>query len=131
LLTKLYIYSTSWSSLLFPVCKVNFMFYRLKLSFHKLLMTKQIFRVFLKQVFYQSPYHSYNLWSIMILQSTPFILYKELLSMMITIISPLCIESVTYQHAYYIHLLIVFILNAPFGDLYRLVMQFLVPVIIT
>ena len=49
-------------------------------------MTKQVFRVFLKHVFYQSRYHSYNLWSIMILQSTPFILYKELLSMMITII---------------------------------------------
>ena len=38
--------------------------------------------------------------------------------MMITIISPLYIESVTYQHVYYIHLLIVFISNAPFGDLY-------------
>jgi hypothetical protein len=44
------------------------------------------------------------------------------------VISPLCIESVTYQHVYYIHLLIVFILNAPFGDLYRLVMLFLIPV---
>jgi hypothetical protein len=67
----------------------------------------------------------------MILQSTPFILYKKPLSMMITIISPLCIESVTYQHVYYIHLLIVFILNAPFGDLYRLAMLFLIPVNIT
>jgi hypothetical protein len=37
----------------------------------------------------------------------------------------------TYQHVYYIHLLIVFILNAPFGDLYRLVMLFLIPVNIT
>jgi hypothetical protein len=51
--------------------------------------------------------------------------------MMITILSPLCIESVTYQHIYYIHLLMVFILNAPFGDLYRLVMLFLIPVNIT
>jgi hypothetical protein len=45
--------------------------------------------------------------------------------MMITIIYPLCIESVTY------HMLIVFILNAPFGDLYWLVMLFLIPVNIT
>ena len=29
--------------------------------------------------------------------------------MMITIIYPLCTESVTYQHVYYIHLLLVFI----------------------
>ena len=51
--------------------------------------------------------------------------------MMITTISPLYIESVTYQHVYYIHLLMIFILNAPFGDLYRLVMLFLIPVNIT
>ena len=86
------------------------MFYRLILSFYKLLMTKQILRVFLKQFFYQSRYHANNLWSIMILQSTPFILYLEPLSMMITIISPHCLHGIChistcilYSPAHYIY----------------------------